>query len=49
MADQEKIPLGQRLIENPFLLLAVGLVVMLVFYTGWGLFEIISMPPSGLP
>jgi hypothetical protein len=45
----EPIPLGQRLFDRPFLLLAVGLVVMLVFYTGWGLYEINSLGPAPLP
>jgi hypothetical protein len=45
----EPIPLGQRLYDNPFLLLIAGLVVMAVFYTGWGLWEIYSLPPAPLP
>jgi hypothetical protein len=45
----EEIPLGQRLYDNPFLLLIAGLVVMAVFYTGWGLWEIHSLPPAPLP
>jgi len=44
-----KPPLGQRLLDNPFLLLALGLIVMLVFYTGWGLYEILSLKPAPLP
>lgn len=44
-----RVPFGQRVMENPFLLLALGLVVMLVFYTGWGLVEIASLTPSPLP
>lgn len=42
-------PLGQRVMENPFLLLVLGIVVMVVFYTGWGLYEIAAMTPSPLP
>ena len=45
----ETIPLGQRLFDSPFLLLAAGLVVMFLFYTGWGLWEILSMTPAPLP
>ena len=45
----EKIPLGQRLYDNPFLLLVAGIVVMAVFFTGWGLYEILTMPMSRLP
>lgn len=45
----EPIPLGQRLFDRPFLLLAAGLVVMFLFYTGWGMWEILTLPPSRLP
>jgi hypothetical protein len=48
-AEDEPIPLGQRLYDRPFLLLAAGLVIMLVFYTGWGLYEIMSLTPAPLP
>lgn len=47
--DPREIPLGQRLFERPFLLLAAGLLVMSLFYTLWGLFEIASLPKGGLP
>ena len=45
----EEIPLGQRLCERPFLLLAVGIAIMAVFYTGWGLVEIASLTKAPLP
>jgi hypothetical protein len=45
----ERPPLGQRLLDNMFLLLVVGIVVMLVIFTGWGLWEIWSLPPATLP
>lgn len=45
----EKVPLGQRLFERPFLLLIAGIVVMLAFYTLWGLYEIASLTPAPLP
>lgn len=48
-ADAEPVPLGQRLFDRPFLLLIAGLVVMFVFYTGWGLLEIFSLPEGKLP
>ncbi|MBK7594555.1 MAG: hypothetical protein IPO52_09960 [Gemmatimonadetes bacterium] len=47
--DTEPIPLGQRLYDNVFLLLAVGLVVMFVLFTGWGMWEILTMPAGTLP
>jgi hypothetical protein len=46
---REEIPLGQRLFDRPFLLLIFGLVVMFVFYTIWGLIEVMSLPQATLP
>lgn len=45
----EPVPRLQRLFDNMWLLLIVGMVVMLVVYTGWGMFEILTMPESTLP
>ncbi len=45
----EPIPLGQRLFDNMYLLLALGVLVMLVVFTAWGMWEIISMPQGTLP
>ena len=46
---QEKPPLLQRLYDRPFLLLIAGILIMLLFYTGWGLWEIHSLTPAPLP
>jgi hypothetical protein len=46
---EEPVPLGQRLLDRPFLLLLAGLVVMFGFYTLWGLYEIWSLPRAALP
>ena len=43
------VPLGQRLLDSPFLLLFAGIVIMVVFYTAWGLYEILSLKPAPLP
>ncbi len=45
----EEPPFGQRLYDNPFLLLALGLVIMVVFFTLWGLWEVMSLPQATLP
>jgi hypothetical protein len=45
----EAVPLGQRLFDRPFLLLIACIVVMFVFYTGWGMVEITSLGPAPLP
>jgi hypothetical protein len=49
LTSEEKVPLGQRLFDNVFLLLGAGLVIMLVLYTGWGLWEITSLREGTLP
>lgn len=43
------MPLGQRLYDNWLLLLVAGIVIMAVIYTGWGLWEIASLPTATLP
>lgn len=45
----ETPPLGQRLFDNVYLLLALGLLVMFVIFTAWGMWEILSMPKGTLP
>lgn len=47
--DDERVPLGQRLLDSPFLLLIASIVVMSVFYTGWGMLEIASLTKAPLP
>ena len=47
--NDDRVPLGQRLLDRPFLLLVAGVVVMLGFYTAWGLVEIWSLPTATLP
>ena len=43
--DEEKIPLGQVLLDDMFFLLALGLAVPLILYTIWGLFDLTMVPP----
>ena len=49
LSDPERPPIGQRLFDNMYLLLALGVLVMLVVFTAWGLWEILSMPKGTLP
>lgn len=42
--DFVRIPIFQRILDNPFILLFVGVVVPAVFYIIWGIMEIVSMP-----
>ena len=45
----DKIPLGQKLFDNWWLLLIAGIAVMAVIYTGWGFLEVLTMPKATLP
>jgi hypothetical protein len=45
----EKVPLAQAFFDNIFLLLVLGIVVPVVFYTIWGLLEIASIPVAPPP
>jgi hypothetical protein len=45
----ESIPLGQRLFDKWWLLLIAGIAVMAVIYTGWGFWEVLTMPKATLP
>ena len=43
------VPLAQRLYDNVFLLLAGGIAVVAILYTGWGLWDILTLPKATLP
>lgn len=40
----EAIPAMQRVLDNPFLLLFLGVTVPTVFYILWGVMEIVTIP-----
>ena len=42
--DDEPVPWMQQLLDNPFLLLFLGVLVPSVIYTIWGVFEILTLP-----
>jgi hypothetical protein len=42
--DPEQIPVMQRILDNPFLLLVLGVAVPAVFYIIWGIIEITQIP-----
>ena len=42
--EQEPVPIMQRVLDNPFLLLFLGVTVPAVFYIVWGIMEIIQIP-----
>ena len=43
-AADERIPFMQRVLDNPFLLLFLGVVVPTVIYILWGVMEITQIP-----
>ena len=40
----EGVPVMQQILDNPFLLLFLGIAVPTVLYIVWGVMEIISIP-----
>ena len=39
-----RIPIMQRVLDNPFILLFIGVVFPAVFYIIWGIMELVSIP-----
>ena len=42
--NDERIPFMQRLLDNPFLLLFLGVTIPTVLYVIWGVMEIVQIP-----
>ena len=42
--SEERIPVMQRVLDNPFLLLFLGIAMPTVLYIVWGVMEIVSIP-----
>jgi hypothetical protein len=40
----EKVPVMQQILDNPFLLLFIGVTMPTVFYILWGVMEIVTIP-----
>ena len=40
----ERVPLMQKILDNPFLLLFLGVTIPTVFYVIWGVMEIVQIP-----
>ena len=43
-SNRERVPLVQQLLDNPFLLLVIGVMVPMVLYTLWGVIDILTVP-----
>lgn len=42
--DRERMPFMQRVLDNPFLLLFLGVVIPTVLYIIWGVMELSQIP-----
>jgi hypothetical protein len=42
--ERVDIPFMQRVLDNPFILLFVGILFPAVFYIIWGIMEIVNIP-----
>ena len=40
----EPVPFMQQLLDNPFLLLFLGVLIPMVVYTLWGVIDILTVP-----
>ena len=49
MKNEPKTHWLRRLLDNPWLLLALGVLIPLLSYTLWGWIELLSVPPAQLP
>ncbi len=47
--EPEDKPALQKLLDNTWLLLALGIVVPILSYTVWGWIEIMTIPTAKLP
>ncbi len=49
MPGNEKTHAFQKLMDNPWLLLALGILIPFISYTAWGWIELATMPAARLP
>jgi hypothetical protein len=42
--SDEPVPLMQQLLDNPFLLLFLGVLIPMLVYTLWGVIDILTVP-----
>ena len=41
---EEPVPFMQQLLDNPFILLFLGVMVPMLLYTLWGVIDILTVP-----
>ena len=42
--DDQDVPAMQRILDNPFILLFIGILIPTLTYIVWGVMELISIP-----
>ena len=42
--SNEPVPLMQQLLDNPFLLLFLGVMIPMIVYSLWGVIDILTVP-----
>ncbi len=43
-SEHERVPFMQRLLDNHFLLLFIGVVMPTILYIVWGIMELVGIP-----
>ncbi len=43
-SGEEELPFMQRLLDNPFALLAIGVFTPMILYIVWGIIELTQVP-----
>ena len=49
MNEQQTDPRLKRLMDNQWLLLALGVIIPFISYTAWGCIELLFVKPAALP
>ena len=44
LPEDEPVPVMQQMLDNPFLLLFIGIAMPTVLYIVWGVMEIVNIP-----
>ena len=44
--DNEPVPMMQQLLDNPFMLLFLGVFIPMVVYNLWGVIDILMIPTA---
>jgi hypothetical protein len=45
-SDDAPVPWMQQLLDNPFLLLFLGVLIPMIVYTLWGVIDILTIPAA---